>query len=610
MKNKKLILTVAIATILLASDSTFAAPKTKSTTKQISVKIETSVGSSNSLDKLIEYGNYVSANTQISAILKKNPTNLNAKVLRTVLWAKEKKLNAAQKEVDILMKKYPQNADLHYAQGLINFARLSSSNMDFQGNKKELIESAKDEFIAATILNKNHYAAYNALGVCELKLGNFDKARQMFEKSLTIDSNYAIALDNLGTIDYLNGNLNEAEKKFNKALSINSNNATAMFHLAQVAEKRADYTKAVYHLNNALSINSNSSHLYNLLGEVYSKQGNEAAAIASFKKASAITPENPQPYLNLAEIYEKRSDSAFALEQLKTAVGINPDDNEAKLKIADISFTTGDYNQALKYYSNLLGIEKYNEEALKGVANTYFEIAKISASKNMIGSTQNFYKALDNINKAIAANPEDLELYLAKIKLMNISNKPYEQKVLLNQLINLPIKSVSDMVTKGEAYFSLDDVRHAEEMFYLAVNSTKTLDEDLFLAEILTYHKHYEPAKKALQKALFKDANNETALSNFDYILKTENRSNALLKDAIHFYETDNNILAKEYAIRSLNYNPMNQNSILLVAQTMEKDKDYIGAIYNYEKYLNYKMSPRQAKKINKKINRLEKKIK
>ena len=611
MKNK-IILT--LATALLVCNTANSAPAQKSTATKpapkMAVKVETNTYSSNSsVIKMLEYSNNANAEAKINSLLKANPNDINARSLQIILKVKKKSLDSAQADINKYMKTTPQNANLHYAQGLLYLARLNSSNMDYQANKTELINSAKEQFTLATLLDQKHFAAYNALGLCELRLNKLDKAKEMFLKSISIDSQFATALDNLGTVDYLNNDLNEAELKFKKSVKINPRNASAYFHLAQLANKRQDYSQALTYLNNAQCINSNSSSIFNLFGEIYRNQGNEAAAIQAFKKASAIAPENIQPYFNLAESYEKRSDSEFAIEQLKTVSVTNPNLYDAKLKIADISYSAGKYDQALKYYTSLIGVKKYNEEALKGVSNTYFELAKVVSSKNIIGSTQNFTKALANVNKAIAANPKDLELYLAKIKLMNVSNQKYNQKELLSQLVSFPVKNTNDMVTKGEAYFVLDDIQHSNEMFNLAVNSTKTLKDDLYLGEILTYHKHYAPAKQALRKALSKDADNKIALSNFEYILKTENRSNAILKDANVFFEKKNYILAREYAIRALNFNPSNVDALLLLAKASEKDKNYYNAIYNYQKYLAYPHKKFEVRKINRKIKKLEKKL-
>ena len=82
-----------------------------------------------------------------------------------------------------------------------------------------------------------------------------------------------------------------------------------------------------------------------------------------------------------------------------------------------------------------------------------------------------------------------------------------------------------------------------------------------------------------------------------------------MLKDANVFFEKKNYILAREYAIRALNFNPANTDAILLLAKTCEKDKNYYDAIYNYKKYNSYQTTKREVRKINRKIKRLEKKL-
>ena len=209
-------LILALATTVILSNSANSAPAQKKQTPapKITAKVETNnYNVNNSLIKMIEYGNYANAEAKINSLLKANPNNINAKSLKLVLNVKKKNLNATQEELNKMLKVYPQNADLHYAQGLLYLARLNSSNMDYQANKKDLITSAKEQFTVATLLNQGHFAAFNAMGVCELKLNNLDKAKELFLKSVSIDSQYATAIDNLGTIDYLN---KESKERFEK----------------------------------------------------------------------------------------------------------------------------------------------------------------------------------------------------------------------------------------------------------------------------------------------------------------------------------------------------------------------------------------------------------
>ena len=115
-------LILALATTVILSNSANSAPAQKKQTPapKITAKVETNnYNVNNALIKMIEYGNYANAEAKINSLLKANPNNINAKSLKLVLNVKKKNLNATQEELNKMLKVYPQNADLHYAQGLL-----------------------------------------------------------------------------------------------------------------------------------------------------------------------------------------------------------------------------------------------------------------------------------------------------------------------------------------------------------------------------------------------------------------------------------------------------------------------------------------------------------
>lgn len=564
---------------------------------------------STNIYKLIEYNKYEQADKILKTRIYKNSQDLEAKALYVVSMAKQYKLDPAQKELNKLLPKYPQNADLHYAQGVVYIKRLSSSDMEIRDKSEELIEMAQEEFSKAIRLNPKHYSAYNASGVAALNKGDIDFAEQQFKGALLIEPTYATALDNLGTVEYLNGNYEKAEKLFKKSLSFNSTNPTAFFHLAQLANKRGLYSKALIYLNNALAINSNSSLVYNLMGEIYQKQGNEAAAINAFRKSSMIKPENPAPYLNLANLYEKRADSEFALEQLKTALSADSKCYDAKLKIADISLNTGKYNQALKYYTELLEVEDYKEEALKGIAAAYFEQAKTVSAKALISSNKDFFAVYEDIERAIKAYPKDLELYLAKLKLEEITGQQEKTQETLAEILASPSTELCDLASKAEAYLTLNEYAEADKIYKVAYTLTKDIKEKLSLAEILTYNGSLVMAKQVLDNILVEDEKNKVALSNIKYVENCELQSNMYFNNAIYFKKQKNPIFVNEYLLKALNTNPNNYDAAFTYAKIQEKDKDYANAIKGYKIYLNYNKELKRPKRIANKIKKLERKL-
>lgn len=605
--SKTLFLTTALIGIMSVGAYVEAKPVNKSSNTVISAKITMNY---QKIDKMLEYERFAEADSILNKMIASNPNDITARSLYAISLAKQNKLDVAQSQLNALLPKYPKNANLHYAQGIVNVKRQASSDMDYRNNSEELIKDAVKEFNTAIKLNSKYYPAYNALGVIALNTGNKIKAQEFFNKALEIDSNYATAIDNLGSIDYLSGNYDAAKKKFLKAISLNPNSATGYFHLAQYYEKKSMYSKGLDALEHSLRIKPNSSVAYNLRGEILKRQGNETAAIESFKKAIAIKPENFKPYINLAKIYEKRFDNELAIANLKSALVVNPNLNHVKLYTADLCLLNGNNKEALKYYSALVGVEGYNADALRGMANAYFAEAKQSASQNLIGRDRDIEKAYDNIERALKANPNNMELYLAKLKLAKLANKEKETSETLDKIINAPVKGLNDLLAKGDAYFAMNRYQEAKDSFENAVIFAQTPQDYLFVAEILTYDKFYPSAKNILRKVLIQDPSNTEALNNLNYIMSMEKQSDALYKDAkVLNKQNKNRVFAREYALKSLEFNPTNYKAALLSAKLCEKQKHYEDAVEAYKIVAGLEQKPRKVKRLNKKISKLEKKI-
>lgn len=579
----------------------------KTTQKVVKVQIAKTY---NDIDKMIDYGNYAAADRLLNNLLKKNPNDISARSLYIISLVKQDKFDVAQSQLNKYLPKFSKNANLHYAQGVLLVKRQASSDMEYREKSEELLKRAQNEFNTALIINPRYYQAYNALGVIELNTGNWNKARQYFGRALEVDPNYATAIDNLGTVDYLQGNHDLAQKRFMKAILLNPNSSTAYFHLAQVYDKKSGYSKALDALDHSLRIKGNSSVAYNLRGEILKKQGNEAAAIESFKKSIALKPENTKPYVNLAKIYERRFDNELAIASLKSALAVNPAQYSVKLKVGELSLLKGDYNESLKYYSSLVGVEGYNADALKGMANAYFAQVRDTASKSVIANKKELQTAYNSIEKALQANPNDLDLYLAKLKMAKLTNQEKATQETLDKIVKAPVRGLNDLLAKGDAYYAMNKYQEAKKTFEKSVVFAESLDDYLYVAEILTYDKFYPSAKDVLRKALIVDPTNEEAVHNLNYIMNMERQSESLYKDAKFFQKKDKNrVFAREYALKALDYNPTNYDAALLSAKLCEKQKHYVEAIDAYKVVAGLEIKPRKIKKMNKKIVKLEKKL-
>ena len=577
MNCKKLLTTSMILTsCILYAPHAFAAQPIKA---QVSK-------SYTDISRLIEYNNYEDADARLKEILSKNPNDLDAKALQLISQAKQWKLAPTQAELDRLIKKYPNNPTFHYAQGLVYLMRETSSDVEYIKNISNLSNAAIQEFVKAVELDSSYYQAYNAMGVATLKLGNRKDAQDLFKTAIKINPQFAPAYDNLGNIAMLEGDLDQAEKYYLQSIKYNSHNPTSMYHMGQVESRRGDYTKALTWLNHSLHINPNSSPGWNLQGELYLKQGNQPAAINSFKKAIYVKPENSRPYINLAGVYERRSDHEFAMEELKTAIILNPNYKEGIYRVANMSLETKKYPQALEYYSRLLGDATYNNNAIIGLANTYYEMAKDTADSNKFTTNKDVYLAYDYVNEAIQRTPNDLKLHLAKIKLGKITHQMEYTQDNLNYIIQSASNSLMDTVIKGEAYLSLGRERDAVYTFENAINFATSVDDELYLAEILVQHKQFRTARKALQKALMADPDNRIAENGIHYIDLCEMKSNEFFEIALRQYKEGNYASTIEYCNRAIDFYHNAPSIAKLKAQAYEAEGNYEGAVKYYTQYL------------------------
>ena len=577
MNCKKLLVTSMILTsCILCAPNVFAAQPIKVQVSKSYVDIS----------KLIEYNNYEDADQRLKAILSKNPNDLDAKALQLISQAKQWKLAPAQAELDKLLKKYPNKPEFHYAQGLVYLMRETSSDVEYIKNIANLSDAAIKEFNTAVSLDSTYYQAYNAMGVANLKLGNKNDAQTLFKTALKNNPNFAPAYDNLGNVAMLDGDLDQAEKYYLQAIKCNSHNPTSMYHMGQVEARRGDYTKALTWLNHSLHINPNSSPGWNLQGELYLKQGNQAAAINSFKKAIHVKPENIRPYINLAGVYERRADHEFAMEELKTAIILNPNYKEGIYRVANMSLETKKYQQALEYYSRLLGDRTYNNNAIIGLANTYYEMSKYTADSRDFTTNKDVYLAYDYVNEAIQRTPNDLKLHLAKIKLGKLTHQMELTQDNLNYIVQSASNSLMDTVIKGEAFLSLGREKDAVYTFENAINFANSVDDELYLAEILVQHKQFRTARKALQKVLMADPDNRIAENGIHYINLCEMKSNEFFEIALRQYKEGNYASAIEYCNRAIDFYHNAPSIAKLKAQSYEAEGNYQGAVKYYTQYL------------------------
>lgn len=174
-------------------------------------------------------------------------------------------------------------------------------------------ESVWKDVIAKSPSNARGYAG---LGIAYKKKGEFDKAVELFKKSLSFGKAYPEVFLHLGDIYYKNKEYEQAAIFYQDSLNIDFTAKLRLSLLNKIGktyEKLGENKKAIDHYNEAIRRYPNVTASYNNLGVLYARIGQPDNAIQTFKEALKRR-EYRNIYFNLANVYKEKGDTEKAIE--------------------------------------------------------------------------------------------------------------------------------------------------------------------------------------------------------------------------------------------------------------------------------------------------------
>lgn len=619
-RNKALVL--LSATILLSANCvsiSYAAPTTsqKIITSKPTMSAQVSKNVSQ-IDELLSQGKYSEAQKQAEEALATNPNDLPARVRLAKSYASQFKLDAANREYSKVLEKDPKNSQAYNGIGLVYYRKTTSSNMDIIKNKKTYYEQAIKAFEDAIKYDPNNYEAYNNAGNVYKELGQVDKAERYYEKAMNLEPKVSDTVSNIGSIYFSKNQVDAAIEKYREAIQLNSKNSSAYYRLGEALIAKGEYSKAINYLQTALYLNTNSAPVHNMLGKAYELQGNEAAALTEYKKSILIKPEYTQAYLSISNIYQNRNDGELAISELRNALSANPNFIEGKMKIADISLELGKVEQAIKYYKDSVIYTPYAERAVQGLAKAYFKQAQIAKANDGFVSDNDYEQAEDSIMTAIQYNPNDLQLYLALLRVSRLTDNGANATYYLNQIIKNPVSKPIDHIIKGEAYAVCNKYNDAMIEFRRAISNANTVGDVLSLGEIFTVNREFPAAEEAFNKALIMSPQNNKATRSLRRINDIKAKAKSQYSIAQGFDGEGQTYAAIEGYLESVSINPTFPDARLALGKAFEKKGYYSNALEQYTAYVNLLMPyekdyfkyQNKIKKLTSKVEKLEKSTK
>ncbi|MBU2894046.1 PEP-CTERM system TPR-repeat protein PrsT [Colwellia sp. D2M02] len=259
--------------------------------------------------------------------------------------------------------------------------------------------------------------AYKALLKYDLALSAYQQAINMQENS----AQYHTALADLW---YRNENTDNAQQSLNKALLIDDTYIPALLLNAELYKKLNQYQQAQQFISLVLSLDEhNKQALFSQAG-LYLAQNELALALAITLKLRESSPYDPYAKLLHSSIVAQQGNTKQARiilsevkQQLSGVDNRHKDDQDVLLLSATVDFINQNSHSAKKQFVRYLDLYGENSSARRYLA--------ILALRE-----QDIEKAQFHIEKALAKNSNDVEMYV-------LASEIYRQAGLLTQQLTL-----------------------------------------------------------------------------------------------------------------------------------------------------------------------------
>ena len=180
-------------------------------------------------------------------------------------------------------------------------------------------------------------SSYSNLGIGYFKVGDMDKAEEMFSKAINLNPNQPNDWTNIGMIYLKKGEIDNAKANLLQALSLAPGYQKAHTYLGIVYFQEGDTDKAIKEYEMAIISDPHLAEPYNYLGMIAHQQGNYDQALAYYQKSLVLKPDYADVYNNLGNVYRNLGMFDKALYNYQQALLLNPRHEFAGKNLDDIS---------------------------------------------------------------------------------------------------------------------------------------------------------------------------------------------------------------------------------------------------------------------------------
>jgi len=561
-------------------------------------------------DDLMAKRDYSAAADRYKDAIAKNSKNPGAYSGYGMALGKQFKLDGADEQFDKALKIDPSNVMAHVGKAMVAINRLQSSNVTILKQRDQMLKMAESECRTALATDPGSPDGHYYLGQSLKEQGRLDEAAAEFNASIKSDDTNSDAYSALGVTKLAQGALGEAGAAFKQAISLNSGNSTAHYGLGKTYLAQGQVDAALKELNTALYQNRNSAPVHLAFGEAYNAQGNTVAAVKEFQQSILIKPENPDAYMHIADIREARGDIELSISELRSGLELMPNNPDLLTRIGDESLRVEKLDDAIKNYEQVMnsGDPKFAAAAAKGLTRAYY----LKSSKEAGGaflSSNDFESAKGQIDRAIALNPNDMELRLAAAKLRAMSGEQIDLKTIATP------RTDGERIAYAEALLAQNDFKGANDQMATVIANANDSKQAFAVGDLALMIKDLDDAEAAYRKASSFPNAAERSKRGLDQVAKARDnaRQELTMADDLAKRKQLNSAVDKYHA--SVFDNPKGADARMGLSKALEalrpeKSTNYREAAVQVKAYLALtpQLPPKETEKLQKKMNSLNEK--
>jgi len=179
-----------------------------------------------------------------------------------------------------------------------NLARFYGTMAGYRSDPAErrmALNKAVENYLIATRLSPNAAHLHNELGSVYAQLGEYDKARAQFQRSLELDPGYVDTYLRLGQLELDTEHWDAAYEAYRKAASLKPKDPRAYSGMAFALAKMKRLDEAIAMNKKVLDLRPNDLSALQNLALLYNELGDYEQALRYAQMALKVAPESKQP---------------------------------------------------------------------------------------------------------------------------------------------------------------------------------------------------------------------------------------------------------------------------------------------------------------------------